>query len=271
MAYQLVIVEGESKGRAIEIHPPTVIGRSKQADITVGQALVSRKHCEITVHDDGLLVVEDLGSLNGTYHGGQRIEEPVYLEPGDRLTVGSITFEARYGDPTALEVSSAIDETADFEFSPVETPSDNGSPADVVAIEEAEAEAEFAPWSPAGESADVAEVEEIVDVEEVAEVEEFAPSDVVEVEVEPIDVAEEVEEIVAEVEPAEAADESVEVVDDVEEVEDSGELAEVADTQPTESSDSNDGGDLSWLTGNVDNGSGASADDDLNDFFKGIG
>lgn len=100
MKFKLVIVAGEGLRNEVELAPPVVIGRSRSADVTIGHPLVSRRHCEITQGDDNLLIVEDLGSLNGTYVGDVRIQEPVYLEPGDYLTVGAITFQALYGDHT---------------------------------------------------------------------------------------------------------------------------------------------------------------------------
>lgn len=100
MKFKLVIVAGEGLRNEVELTPPVVIGRSRSADVTIGQPLVSRRHCEITEGDENLLIVEDLGSLNGTFVGDTRITEPVYLEPGDYLTIGSITFQALYGDHT---------------------------------------------------------------------------------------------------------------------------------------------------------------------------
>jgi predicted component of type VI protein secretion system len=100
MKFKLVIVAGEGLRNEVELTPPVVVGRSRSADVTIGQPLVSRRHCEITEGDENLLIVEDLGSLNGTFVGDTRITEPVYLEPGDYLTIGSITFQALYGDYT---------------------------------------------------------------------------------------------------------------------------------------------------------------------------
>jgi hypothetical protein len=100
MKFKLVIVAGEGLRNEVELTPPVVIGRSRSADVTIGQPLVSRRHCEITEGDENLLIIEDLGSLNGTFVGDTRITEPVYLEPGDYLTIGSITFQALYGNHT---------------------------------------------------------------------------------------------------------------------------------------------------------------------------
>ena len=65
------------------------------AGITLPHPLVSRQHCEI-YEEQGRLVVNDMGSLNGTFVGDQRINEPTFLLPGELLTVGTVTFRAAY-------------------------------------------------------------------------------------------------------------------------------------------------------------------------------
>lgn len=71
------------------------IGRGHGNSIVLDDMLVSRHHVRITAADDGL-VLQDLGSRNGTYVNGQRVERTA-LHEGDRLGVGSTTFEVRDG------------------------------------------------------------------------------------------------------------------------------------------------------------------------------
>jgi predicted component of type VI protein secretion system len=92
----LIVVEGEGQAREFELELPAVIGRSRSTDVTLGHPLVSRRHCAV-FETDGLLMVRDLGSLNGTFVAGNRVgDEPVAVQPGGRFTVGPITFEAQY-------------------------------------------------------------------------------------------------------------------------------------------------------------------------------
>jgi predicted component of type VI protein secretion system len=51
---------------------------------------ISRKHCRI-IRDGDTLRLEDLGSSNGTFHNGRRVQEAV-LEPGDTVQVGPVSF-----------------------------------------------------------------------------------------------------------------------------------------------------------------------------------
>ncbi len=69
------------------------IGRGRDCDFAVCTDDASRRHAEVYA-DDGLFVVRDLLSRNGTFVNGELIGGPRRLEPGDRIGVGSaaITF-----------------------------------------------------------------------------------------------------------------------------------------------------------------------------------
>ncbi|MEM8680117.1 MAG: FHA domain-containing protein [Planctomycetota bacterium] len=93
---KLKTVGGSETQAEIQLRLPATIGRGRENAVSLNHPLVSRHHCEL-FEQDGLLVVRDLGSLNGTYIGRDRVEERA-LYPGDLLTVGSFTFRAIYGD-----------------------------------------------------------------------------------------------------------------------------------------------------------------------------
>lgn len=94
MDAKLVVVGGKANKAEVKLKLPTVVGRGRDADLTVAHGTVSRHHCMI-YEVDGALVVRDNGSLNGTLIGGERIKEAL-LRPGDTLTVGPLTFRADY-------------------------------------------------------------------------------------------------------------------------------------------------------------------------------
>lgn len=106
MQLKLVVIAGATKSSEITIKPPMTLGRSRDADLTLRHALISRKHCEIS-EANGQFVVRDLGSLNGTFVGGQRINEAP-IKDGDELIVGSLTFRVHVGG----EVVPALTEPA---------------------------------------------------------------------------------------------------------------------------------------------------------------
>ncbi len=83
-------------GQPLPLKPgETVIGRDSTADLRVDGLGVSRRHARLLVRADGV-TIEDLGSKNGTFVGGERIHSPRLLAPGDALRFGSVlvTFHA---------------------------------------------------------------------------------------------------------------------------------------------------------------------------------
>src|SRR5919204_3835868 len=78
-------------GRAGEHFLPqgnrTTIGRSPDCDIFLDDVTVSRKHAVLVRENDGY-VIEDQGSLNGTYVNRKRIESAVNLQSGDEVQIG---------------------------------------------------------------------------------------------------------------------------------------------------------------------------------------
>jgi pSer/pThr/pTyr-binding forkhead associated (FHA) protein len=68
------------------------VGRTARADFILDAALVSRVHCRLTADKSDQLIVEDLGSTNGTLVNGKRIDRQV-LKAGDTVTIGRVEFE----------------------------------------------------------------------------------------------------------------------------------------------------------------------------------
>jgi hypothetical protein len=94
MEAKLVVVGGKANKAEVKLKLPAVLGRGRDADLTVAHATVSRHHCLI-YELEGALVVRDNGSLNGTVVDGQRVQEAL-LKPGQSLTIGPLTFRAEY-------------------------------------------------------------------------------------------------------------------------------------------------------------------------------
>jgi len=103
MEAKLIVVGGKVSKNVVPLALPTTIGRGRDAKLTIAHPMVSRKHCEL-FEKDGLLIVRDLGSLNGTLIADQRVKEAP-LPPDAEFTVGPLTFRADYrydGDLTTL-------------------------------------------------------------------------------------------------------------------------------------------------------------------------
>jgi DNA-binding winged helix-turn-helix (wHTH) protein len=84
-------------GRAVPLFEGgNLIGRELAARIMLDSMRVSHRHARMTVQD-GCTTLEDLGSRNGTWLNGQRINGPVTLSHGDVVTIGGValTYHAR--------------------------------------------------------------------------------------------------------------------------------------------------------------------------------
>jgi pSer/pThr/pTyr-binding forkhead associated (FHA) protein len=91
------ILESSSEPSIVLRLPPGAIktvGRTARADFIVDAALVSRLHCRLTADVSDQLVVEDLGSTNGTLVNGKKVNRGV-LRVGDTLRVGRVEFRVQ--------------------------------------------------------------------------------------------------------------------------------------------------------------------------------
>jgi hypothetical protein len=94
MPARLVLVEGKGPQAVDLVTPETLIGRDKSSHLTIPDASVSHRHARV-YHSDGEWYVEDLGSTNGTFVNDRPLTRPVVLRPGDTVTIGRSTLEAR--------------------------------------------------------------------------------------------------------------------------------------------------------------------------------
>lgn len=87
----LVMFRSDGEKRSFSLsREMTVIGRRQDCDLMIPLGEISRKHCRI-IREGDTLRLEDLGSSNGTFHNGRRIQE-IILSPGDTIQVGPVTF-----------------------------------------------------------------------------------------------------------------------------------------------------------------------------------
>ncbi len=114
MDAKLIVVGGKTSKGSVDVKSPMVIGRSRKATLTIAHPMISRRHCEL-FESDGLLMVRDMDSLNGTLIDGRRIKQAP-LPPQGEFMIGPLTFRAEYeyeGDPNALPETVFADPPAD--------------------------------------------------------------------------------------------------------------------------------------------------------------
>lgn len=87
------IVGGSASGQELSVAAALEIGRDPAAGMSLpDDGLVSQHHARVTPTDEGL-VLEDLGSRNGTFVNGDQVAAPTLLVAGDQVLVGETTIE----------------------------------------------------------------------------------------------------------------------------------------------------------------------------------
>lgn len=82
----LIAQEGALKGERWALNRTLMLGRDPTCEIVILDRQVSRFHARITPTPEGVML-EDLGSKNGTSHNGSDLSAPVMLQDGDMLSI----------------------------------------------------------------------------------------------------------------------------------------------------------------------------------------
>jgi pSer/pThr/pTyr-binding forkhead associated (FHA) protein len=91
-----LVVEHGARRKVVNLRPPeAILGRSHGNTVRIPSADVSRRHCRLLLQD-GLVTLEDLGSVNGTFLNGRRVDGAEVVRPGDALEVGPVSFVVEY-------------------------------------------------------------------------------------------------------------------------------------------------------------------------------
>jgi pSer/pThr/pTyr-binding forkhead associated (FHA) protein len=105
MRAQLVPLTG---GTPIEVGKDmTLVGRGEECDVRLEHKSVSKIHCVI-VKTDGLMLVRDLGSTNGTRVNGTRVRRGMLL-PNDKVSIANFHFRVLFG--AALHAAAGYEKT----------------------------------------------------------------------------------------------------------------------------------------------------------------
>lgn len=88
------VIEGDQKGRSMDLTDEIIIGRAEKCHLVLDDSYVSQMHARFFSRD-GSVMVEDLGSTNGTYVNRRRITSPTELQRGDRVKIGKTVLEMR--------------------------------------------------------------------------------------------------------------------------------------------------------------------------------
>lgn len=81
------------------LQPEIVVGRSSDLDMVLVEDMVSRRHARIAC-TESQIIIEDLGSTNGTFVNGEKISRAT-LKEGDRVLIGTSILKVVAVDPSA--------------------------------------------------------------------------------------------------------------------------------------------------------------------------
>lgn len=106
MDFQLVVLRGRSATTALKLGDGvTTAGRHDDCQLRIKSSEVSRRHCQF-FEKNGMLLVKDMGSANGTFLNGKKIEGQRVLEPGDELSIGPVKLRVeKVGHPAAAKAA----------------------------------------------------------------------------------------------------------------------------------------------------------------------
>jgi hypothetical protein len=82
---------GHTPGMEYDVGEGAVLGRGDQAEIRLDDPFASSRHARL-VRQGGIVVIEDLGSTNGTYLNEELLSGPQPLHQGDRVRIGDSEF-----------------------------------------------------------------------------------------------------------------------------------------------------------------------------------
>lgn len=74
-------------GRTVDVLDGARLGRSSHCEVVLDDSTVSKQHAQIRYDSD--VRIEDMGSTNGTFVNGRRVQEPTPLKRGDRIALGA--------------------------------------------------------------------------------------------------------------------------------------------------------------------------------------
>lgn len=104
----LLAREGPLNGKQWMLNNPLVIGRETHCDIVINDRQVSRFHARLTPTPDGI-ILEDMGSKNGTVCNGSEVNNPKVLKDGDIIQVSLVQQFIFFSSDATMPLLSTSD------------------------------------------------------------------------------------------------------------------------------------------------------------------
>ena len=97
------------------------LGRSSKADVALRDSLLSRLHARLTLDEGDVVTLTDLGSHNGTFLNGRRLDAATVLKSNDRITLGDTTLTLEVRATSSFVVRDETGPMASVTFVPSES------------------------------------------------------------------------------------------------------------------------------------------------------
>src|SRR3954464_4340789 len=108
---ELRITSGADAGKTVQVQGNEfTIGREAGVDLVLADSKASRRHAALRTLPDGRATLYDLGSSNGTYVNGQRVQS-VLLQGGEKIQIGDTVLVADGGSARSATSPQAVPAT----------------------------------------------------------------------------------------------------------------------------------------------------------------
>ena len=140
--------DGQVREFPIDV-PSAIIGRADGNRVVIDHVSVSRRHASLTI-ENGLVMLEDLGSASGSFVGSQRlpVNTPMIVEDGQSLRFGDVEATFIVGTLTAPEPVAVAGSTGSIAMGAPTSSSQASEPAQTIAVSLASPGAAIAAGSP---------------------------------------------------------------------------------------------------------------------------
>lgn len=92
-SFRLQVISGSAKGSEFRLEPGrTTFGTSSNATYRMKDDMASALHTALSLEGEKLTII-DLGSVNGTFVNGTKIEEETPVKTGDRILIGTVILK----------------------------------------------------------------------------------------------------------------------------------------------------------------------------------
>jgi phosphoserine phosphatase RsbU/P len=121
-----LLLDGQDIPHSLQ-NDETVLGRHPECQLQINSNMVSRKHARVTKSGEKYLL-EDLGSGNGTFLNGRKLEAPTEIRHDDRIKLGPILLRFEFAESAKTSTGSPNARTSTLHL---DDDGDDGTPANI--------------------------------------------------------------------------------------------------------------------------------------------